>query len=194
MKHSSLIIAVLATFAVAVPAYHWFAAANAATAHGSSHETHMQQDDGAAPQEAGQSAFATIAEIVSLLEADPKTDWSRVDITALREHLVDMNNLMLGAKVSATVSAETISFHVEGDANVLRAIHAMVPAHAVELNDLGPWIVEAKATDEGAVLKVKSTTHADFEKARALGFFGLMAKGSHHQPHHLAMAKGLMQH
>ena len=43
----------------------------------------------------GQSAFAAIQEIVDILEADPKTDWSKVNIDALREHLVDMSNVTL---------------------------------------------------------------------------------------------------
>ena len=42
------------------------------------------------PQEAGQSAFAAMAEIAALLRADPDTDWANVDIAALRRHLVDM--------------------------------------------------------------------------------------------------------
>jgi hypothetical protein len=49
------------------------------------------------PAEAGQGAFAAIAEIVALLEADPNTDWSKVNIAALREHLVDMDELTLNA-------------------------------------------------------------------------------------------------
>ncbi len=47
----------------------------------------MKMDDMAArqlPKEAGQSAFAAIHEIVVMLEGDPKTDWSKVDIDALR--------------------------------------------------------------------------------------------------------------
>ncbi len=43
------------------------------------------------PKEPGQGAFATIAEIVALLTSDPKTDWSKVDIAGLREHLIDMD-------------------------------------------------------------------------------------------------------
>ena len=38
-----------------------------------------------------------IAEIVSILEADPATDWTKVDLSALRQHLVDMNRLTLDA-------------------------------------------------------------------------------------------------
>lgn len=36
------------------------------------------------PTRAGQEAFATIAEIVRLLDADSTTDWSKVDLEALR--------------------------------------------------------------------------------------------------------------
>ena len=39
------------------------------------------------PQETGQSAFAALAEIVAILQADPETDWERVDIAGLRRHL-----------------------------------------------------------------------------------------------------------
>ena len=35
----------------------------------------------------GQDAFAAIQEIVEILAADPKTDWSKVNIDALRQHL-----------------------------------------------------------------------------------------------------------
>lgn len=54
------------------------------------------------PHEAGQSAFAAIQEIVMLREADRKTDWSRVDIEGLRQHLIDMQNVTLGTKVSSS--------------------------------------------------------------------------------------------
>lgn len=51
------------------------------------------------PGETGQAAFAAIQEIVAMLDADPATDWARVDIEALRQHLIDMNNVTLGAAV-----------------------------------------------------------------------------------------------
>jgi len=39
----------------------------------------------------GQDAFGAIQEIVQILDADPKTDWSKVDLEALRQHLIDMD-------------------------------------------------------------------------------------------------------
>src|SRR5437868_57409 len=41
------------------------------------HSKMMVQSGSKQPIEGGQSAFAAIAEIVALLEADPKTDWSK---------------------------------------------------------------------------------------------------------------------
>src|SRR6266849_4305163 len=65
------------------------------------HQGHHPTDTPAtdAPAMPGQDAFGSIAEIVRLLEADPATDWSRVDLERLRQHLVDMNEVVLRAAV-----------------------------------------------------------------------------------------------
>ena len=42
-----------------------------------------------------------IQEIVAMLAADPQTDWSKVNIEALREHLVDMDNVTLHAHATS---------------------------------------------------------------------------------------------
>ena len=55
--------------------------------------------------EGGQAAFAAIQEIVSVLLADPQTDWDKVNIEALRQHLIDMDNVTLRAKVAAEMFA-----------------------------------------------------------------------------------------
>src|SRR5437879_13280128 len=47
----------------------------------------------ATPTMPGQDAFGAIQEIVQMLEADPKTDWSKVDLEGLRQHLIDMNEV-----------------------------------------------------------------------------------------------------
>lgn len=66
--------------------------------------------------EAGQDAFAAIQEVV-LLEADPDTDWSRVDIDALRDHLIDMHLVTLYAKVDDGVELTVIT---DEDSDVAR--------------------------------------------------------------------------
>ena len=52
-----------------------------------------------APVEGGQAAFAAIQEIVAILMADSATDWSRVNIETLRQHLIDMDNVVLRSHV-----------------------------------------------------------------------------------------------
>jgi hypothetical protein len=68
---------------------------------GMSHEGHGINADAVPAEimEGGQSAFAAIQEIVAQLMADPTTDWSRVDTEALRQHLIDMDNVTLRAQV-----------------------------------------------------------------------------------------------
>ena len=43
-----------------------------------------QTSDTASPTMPGQDTFGAIQEIVRILEADPKTDWSKVNLEALR--------------------------------------------------------------------------------------------------------------
>lgn len=145
---------------------------------------------GPTPVEAGQAGFAAIAEIVAMLEADPKTDWSRVDIEALRRHLVDMNALTLDATAETVVLEDRVVFRVSGEGAALRAIRAMVPAHAAALSEAGAWRATAALTERGADLTIAPADPRDLPKIAALGFIGVMATGAHHQAHHLQIAMG----
>ncbi|MDF1777851.1 MAG: hypothetical protein P1V13_17615 [Rhizobiaceae bacterium] len=159
------------------------------------HATHMHSAEGMSaetPVEAGQSAFASIAEIVAILARDPDTDWSKVNISALREHLVDMNALTLDARVVQTSSEDEIVFTITGTGQTLRAIHAMVPAHSAQLDQITDWQVTAKTTPSGAIMTLSAADAVERTKIESLGFFGVMAIGAHHQAHHLAMARGNM--
>jgi len=84
----------------------------------------------AAPTLPGQDAFGAIQEVVRILESDPTTDWSKVNLEGLRQHLIDVNDVTLRSEVKSAVA----------------------PGR--------------------------------------LGFIGLLAEGFHHQPHHLATARG----
>ena len=64
---------------------------------------------GSLPTLPGQDAFGAVQEIVRILEEDPDTDWSTVDLDALREHLIDMNEITLHADVRVTRIAGGIS-------------------------------------------------------------------------------------
>lgn len=146
------------------------------------------------PTEAGQDAFAAIAEVVAILEADPSTDWAKVDLSSLHGHLVDMNRLTLDAIAHETSIDSGVVIMITGTDDTLDAIHRMVSAHAIELDRMPIWSASAETSPNGAKLAVTSADPQIQAKIRGLGFFGLMASGSHHQDHHLAIARGEPTH
>ena len=145
------------------------------------------------PTMAGQDAFGTIQEVVRILEADPTTDWSKVNIAALREHLVDMDEVTLHAAASERVLDNGIEIAVTGEGRTLQAIKRMIPAHVQELSRIG-WNAKTEDLPNGVKLTVTSTDAKQVTKLKGLGFMGIMVQGAHHQPHHLAMAKGEFMH
>ena len=153
------------------------------------HAQHMRGSASTVPAMPGQEAFGTIQEVVRILEADPTTDWSKVDIKALREHLIDMNEVTMRAAASERALGNGVEIVVTGEGRTLQAIKRMLPAHVHELDALG-WNARAETLPDGIKLVVTSEDPEQVIKLRALGFMGIMVQGSHHQRHHLMMAKG----
>ena len=141
------------------------------------------------PTMPGQGAFGAIQEIVGVLEADPNTDWSKVNINALREHLIDMNEVTLKAVGSERKLDNGLEIAVTGEGRTLDAIKRMVPAHAHELAKAG-WTATTEDLPNGVKFTVTSSDPQQIIKIKSLGFMGIMAQGDHHQLHHLTMAKG----
>jgi hypothetical protein len=145
------------------------------------------------PTMPGQEAFGTIQEVVRLLEADPTTDWSKVNIGALRQHLIDMDEVTMRAAASERQLDNGVEITITGQQPTLAAIKRMVPAHAQELGALG-WNAQTEDLPDGVKLTVVSADPRQVIKLKALGFMGIMVQGSHHQLHHLMMAKGEFVH
>ena len=158
------------------------------------HARHAAQMGDAALAMPGQDAFGAIHEIVRKLEADPNTDWSKVDLDALRQHLIDMNEVALRADAEAKPIDGGLAIAVTGSGRTLAAIQRMVPAHAREINGFNGWIAKATALPNGVLLTVISNDPKAVPRIRGLGFIGILVSGSHHQAHHLAMAKGELSH
>ena len=136
--------------------------------------------------EPGQGAFAAIAEVTEVLRADPGTDWSKVNIAALQQHLIDMDLVAADAIVVASPTPQGASFVITGAGRTQQAIKAMVPAHAPFLAAETGWNVVVEETGSGATMRVSG----DASQIAGLGFIGLMTIGAHHQEHHLMMARG----
>jgi hypothetical protein len=159
------------------------------------HARHVMPAAGASalPALPGQDASGAIGEIVRLLDADPSTDWSTVDLERLRQHLIDMNALTLGAAVRQRPSDGGLRMEVTGTGRATEAIRRMTASHGAQLASAG-----IAATSEpipgGARFTVRAQNAADaalVARLRGLGFIGIMTLGAHHAPHHLAMARGV---
>jgi hypothetical protein len=142
----------------------------------------------------GQDAFGAIQEIVQILDTDPKTDWSKVDLEALRQHLIDMNEVTLRADAAPKEIDGGLEIAVTGTGRTLVAIQRMVPAWAQAMNGHQGWSTQAVSLPNGELLTVTATDPKEIQHIRGLGFIGLLVSGSHHQPHHLAIAKGEFDH
>ena len=141
----------------------------------------------------GQAAYATMAAIVAMLEADSTTDWSKVDIEALRQHLIVMNDVTLGARARQSSVPGGASMDVTGDGHVAESIRSMLRNHSRMLAMEGPYR-SSVADIPGGVRWVVTAANADdartVAKIRGLGFAGLLTLGDHHTPHHIALARG----
>jgi hypothetical protein len=144
--------------------------------------------------ESGQSAFAAIKEAVDALEADPATDWSRVNIEALRQHLTDMNEVTLNASIRAEAAGGAMRYVVSGDGRTRESIQRMVIGHVRAMGDAAHWTLTGEQTSDGAVVTATPKQSGDLARIRALGLIGMMADGSHHQPHHWMLATGANPH
>jgi hypothetical protein len=146
------------------------------------------------PTMPGQDAFGAIQEVVRILEADATTDWSKVDLEALRQHLIDMNEVTLKSDAAPKLIDGGLEIAVTGSGRTLLAIQRMIPAYAQTVDGLTGWTTKATSLLNGEMLAVTAADPKEAQHIRRLGFIGLLVSGSHHQPHHLAMVKGEFDH
>jgi hypothetical protein len=147
----------------------------------------------ATPTQPGQATFAAIAEIVKILMADPTTDWSKVNIGALREHLIDMDDVTMRAQVRQESIPGGARFTVTGTGRVAEAIRRMSAAHGAMVATDSTQRVTVEQVPGGARMSVAMRDPNDaaaVARIRALGFHGMLTTGDHHGPHHLALARG----
>lgn len=123
------------------------------------------------PTEPGDGGFAAIAEIVSILVEDPDTDWSRVDIDGLRSHLVDMNQLVVGARVRSERLPDGLRLRIGTAGRAGAAASRMVPAHGPVLASETGWLSEVAHSGDEIVWTVTGNSEQGAARIQALGFF-----------------------
>jgi len=141
----------------------------------------------------GQDAFGAIAEIVRILQRDPSTDWTKVNLEALRQHLIDMHDVTLTSVVRSEPIDGGVLLTVTGSGRTKDAIRRMVTAHGHMLMAEGLDGSVENVTD-GVRWRVTTRDPGRVAEVRGLGFIGILALGEHHTSHHLALARGENPH
>ena len=162
---------------------------------GMTHSTSGEENG--AKLSSGQAAFGTISEIVALLKADPSTDWSKVNIEALRQHLVDMDNVTMRSRIVTKEVPGGFSADITGSGATVESIRKMTGAHSRQVNGEGEIVATVTEISGGARMMVVSVTPDNavaVARLRGLGAIGILTVGNHHAQHHLAMARGIMVH
>lgn len=140
----------------------------------------------------GNEVFGTIQEVVQKLEANPDTDWSQVDLEALRQHLLDMKAFTEDVEV---LSQQEIK---QGTKIIIRgtseragqALKRLFSMHPAMLKQETGWVMNATQNNEQWVITCTSDKPSEVEKIRGWGYIGLLAEGAHHQRHHWVIANG----
>ena len=147
-------------------------------------------------KEAGNAIFGTIQETIKMLDTDPNTNWEKVDLEGLRQHLIDMENFTTGVDV---LSQKNIA---KGAEIVIRAkseeahhsLERALKAHPSMMESETGWTMGVKQNKERFTLTIETQKPAEVARLRALGYIGVMALGDHHQVHHWMMASGSNPH
>lgn len=166
-------------------------------ANAQNHNTHSAtnvETSSSALTEPGQGAFAAISQVVKVLSADDNTDWSKVNLTKLRDHLIDMDILVRNATATQTILDNGVSTKITGNAEVLATAKRMIPAHVNELRSEKFWVVDFSVNANDVILTVTSKDLKVAQRIKALGFYGLMASQDHHTEHHYIIATGGYAH
>lgn len=145
------------------------------------------------PTQPGQSAFGAISEVVRILKADTRTDWSKVNLEALRQHLIDMDAVTMRAAVTSRSVLGGFEADVTGDEATVGAIRRMLGSHTKMLSQGADYRATATEIPGGARLTVLAAAARDsalVARIRGLGFAGIITEGDHHVRHHLAIARG----
>jgi hypothetical protein len=146
--------------------------------------------------ENGNDAFGTLREVVAKLQADPDTDWRKVDLESLRQHLIDMDNFtnhvsVMGKRnvdngVEVIVTADNERAH--------QSLRRVLAAHPRMLKLETGWDMVVARQGKQWRLTITSVHRKDAERIRGLGYIGIMTLGDHHPVHHWAMATGANPH
>lgn len=145
--------------------------------------------------EPGNDIFGTIQEIIKKLKADSTTDWSKVDLENLRQHLLDMKAFTEDVTVISKTPIENgTEIKIRPKTNrAAEALKRLFSMHPAMIKKEKGWDMDAHQNGDNWIITCTTSNESEVEKIHALGYIGLLAEGAHHQLHHWRIATGKMK-
>tara|TARA_R110000868_G_scaffold408293_3_gene690943 strand:+ start:6786 stop:7334 length:549 start_codon:yes stop_codon:yes gene_type:complete len=161
---------------------------------GTTFAQHQMHSQSTPLTESGNDIFGAIQQVIKQLEENPNTDWSQVDLEALRQHLLDMKAFTEEVDVlSETPIDKGIEIHVKPQSDqAIKALTNVLSMHPSMLKSEQGWDMNAIQKDEYWVITCTTEKVDEVDKVRGLGYIGLLAAGAHHQLHHWMVATNHM--
>jgi hypothetical protein len=145
--------------------------------------------------ESGTDSFATLQEVIAVLESNSNTNWEKVNIEALRLHLVEMQDMTINVDVKQQYIDNGFQAVVTPTTNrAVKSLTRVLSGHPAQMKAETGWDMQVSNNDDIFTLTVVSKKAHEVAKIRGLGYIGVMSYGNHHQPHHWAMASGENPH
>ncbi|MDZ7657716.1 hypothetical protein [Fodinibius sp.] len=162
---------------------------------GTAYGQHNMHQNSTPLTEPGNDIFGTIQEVVQKLEANPDTDWSQVNLEALRQHLLDMKAFTEEVEILSKDQIEkgiaiTVRPHSE---RAVQALEKLFSMHPDMIKKEKGWDMNAKQNGNNWMITCTTNNESEVQKIRALGYIGLLSEGAHHQLHHWMIATGKMK-
>ena len=141
--------------------------------------------------ESGTDPFATLQEVITALESNANTNWEKVNIEALRLHLVEMQDMTINVDVKQQHIDNGFQAMVTPTTNrAIKSLTRVLSGHPTQIKAETGWDMQVSNNNDVFTLTVVSKKAHEVAKIRGLGYIGVMAYGNHHQSHHWAMASG----
>lgn len=162
--------------------------------HKKEHHNHHQSKMMETPlKQTGSDVFDAIQEVVGQLKADPNTDWSKVDLEGLRQHLIDMKAFTEEVEVIEQTPIDNgIKMLVKPETDRAdKALNHMLTMHPKMMKMERGWDMDAQQQGEQWEITCTTADPKEVDLIRGLGYIGILVEGAHHQVHHWMMATGM---
>ena len=161
----------------------------------STYSQHQMHSQSTPLTESGNDIFGAIQQVISQLEQSSNTDWSQVNLEALRQHLLDMKAFTEEVEVLSQNPIESgIEIQVKPQTERAGiALSNVFKMHPSMIKSEQGWEMKASQSDN-SIWTITCTTDktSEVDKIRGLGYIGLLATGAHHQLHHWMIATNHM--